>query len=76
MNTPLGVGFESPLSRAEHRRCGRKTRVGLFERSEFRRATSALTTHRRKRGTGGFFWLLFLTLRKITALQMLILDRQ
>ena len=52
-------GNSPPLSRAEHRRYGREKRVGLFERSEFRRAPSALTTRRKKRDTGVFFWFVF-----------------
>jgi hypothetical protein len=43
------------------------TLVGLFERSEFRQAPSSSPTRRNKRDTGGFFWLLFLTLRKVTS---------
>jgi hypothetical protein len=35
-----------PLSRAEHRRGGRKKRVGLSERSEFRLAPTPSTTRR------------------------------
>ena len=43
--------------RASMRRAGKAR--GLFERSEFPRAPSAVATRRRKRGTGGFFCLLF-----------------
>ncbi len=50
-----------PLPRASiGGRIGLK-RVGLFERSEFRHAPSLTSTRRNKRGTGAFFWLLFLT---------------
>jgi hypothetical protein len=48
-----------PLSRAEHRRRGRKKRAGLSERSEFRHAPTLSTTRRKKRDRGVFFWLLF-----------------
>jgi len=59
--------FGFPLSRAEHRRCGREKARGLSESAvaqakagEFPRAPAAPTTRRVKRGTGAFFWLLFL----------------
>ena len=47
------------MSRAEHRRWGRKKRVGLSERSEFRHAPTPSTTRRKKRDTGVFFWFVF-----------------
>ena len=37
----LSLVLDCPLSRAEHRRWGRKKRVGLSERSEFRHAPTA-----------------------------------
>ena len=49
----------SPLSHAEHRRWGRKKRVGLSERSEFRHAPTPLATRRIKWDTGVFFWFVF-----------------
>jgi hypothetical protein len=55
-----------PLYRAEHRRRGRKKRVGLSESAaakakagEFRHAPNPSATRRIKRDTGVFFWLLF-----------------
>jgi hypothetical protein len=51
--------FDFPLSRAEHRRDGRKQARGLFERSEFPRAPAVPATRRMERDTGVFFWLLF-----------------
>jgi hypothetical protein len=38
----------------------------LSERSEFPRDPFDALTHRVKRDTGRFFWLLFLPLRKVT----------
>jgi len=58
--------FYFPLSRAEHRRRGRKKRVGLSESAvalakagEFRHAPALSTTRRIKRDTGVFFCFVF-----------------
>ena len=52
------------MSRAEHRRWGRKKRVGLSERSEFRHAPTPSTTRRKKRDTGVFFCFVFLHVKE------------
>ena len=54
-----------PLSRAEHRRGGQIKARGLLERSEFPRAPTDTTTRGVERDTDGFFWLPFLSRKRI-----------
>jgi len=70
VKTILSVGFEFPLSRAEHLRCDRVKVRGLFERSEFPRAPVVSETHRAARSAAGHGRLLLVTFlprgRKVT----------
>ncbi len=55
----IGVRVKSPLSRAEHRRCGRNERVGLSERQRVPTRAVRIVDAQGQAGHGGFFWLLF-----------------